>query len=424
MTGATPYFTVVMATYGRGRHIRPSVQSVLAQRFDGYELIVVGDACTDETEAVVAEFPEVRWINLVERCGSQSAPNNAGIAAARGGVIAYIGHDDIWDPGHLAALARVLRGGDAPDFAVSGLILHMQNGMPGSEVMGLFADGMESGRFVFPPSCVSHRKAVCDRIGLWREPMEIRAPVDEDFMLRAVAAGMRFASTGVVTVHKFSSAQRYLSYVRQSSAEQEAMLADIVAMGHADRVALVVAEARRQGKFMQLYSRNYEAREPGELARENAARRGLQRVPLLLLGKGRTLRQRHEFCALDWQDRPVFGIRRHHSNPRPRVLVPVVADGWAKLTIRVVHPDRSAMTPLELLCNEVPVTALPTGLRRSLWGWTAQYRAVIRLLPDQPTVLELLLTQAQLRKVGVGTGLVGFGIGKLSLRPTRSPATL
>ena len=48
-----PLISVVMATWGRGRHILPSIRSALGQSFRDFELLVVGDACTDETEAVV-----------------------------------------------------------------------------------------------------------------------------------------------------------------------------------------------------------------------------------------------------------------------------------------------------------------------------------------------------------------------------------
>lgn len=417
MTDA-PYFTVIMATYGRGPHIVPSILSVLRQSFAGYELIVVGDACTDETEAVVRDFAGqgVRWINLDQRCGSQSEPNNAGIAAARGEVIAYIGHDDIWEPDHLERLARVLQGQGQPDFAVSGLILHMPPGLAGSRVMGIFTEDGDKHRHFFPPSCVSHRKAVCERIGIWRMPMEVREPVDAEFFGRA-AADLRFASTGVVTVHKFSSAERYLSYVRHSSSEQAAMLADIDAPGHTNRVAALVAEAKRLGTFMPVYPRNHDHREPGQLARENAERRGLLRRKLLVLGRGVTLRQRRELCALDWHPRPVLGIRRQYISPRPKFLLPVLAQGLARLTIRVVHPDRAAFGALAMTCNDVPVTALPSRLRRSLWGWTALYQAEIGLLPDQPTVLEFLLTPAQQGKVGMAAVALGFGIGRVRLAP-------
>lgn len=413
-----PLISVIMATWGRGRHILPSIHSVLGQRFSDFELIVVGDACTDETEAVVAGIadPRLRWINLATRCGSQSAPNNAGIAAARGEVIAYLGHDDIWEPSHLQELARLFRSDAPPDFAVSGMINHLPNGIPGSRIHGLFSDDSAKHKYFFPPSCFAHRKDVTERIGPWRMPMEIRAPVDEDLLLRAAAADLRFASTGVVTVHKFASAARYLSYVQHRSDEQVAMLAAMAAPDHAEEIAATVARARREGNFMVSFRRVYDHRAPGELARENAARRGLLRPKLRPLGKGAVIRQKREPCALDWRQKPLLGIRLNAQNPRPRFLLPYSA-GRAALTIRAVHSDRDAFGPLALLCNDVAVTAEPVGLRRSLWGWTARYDAVVQLLPDQPSVLEFLLSPEQRRQVSVGSLQLGFGIGRLRLVP-------
>ncbi len=105
-----PYFTVIMATYGRGQHITPSIQSVLSQDFQDFELIVVGDHCQDDTEQAIAAVasPRLSWMNLKSRCASQSGPNNAGITASAGDVIAYIGHDDIWEASHLGDLAALL----------------------------------------------------------------------------------------------------------------------------------------------------------------------------------------------------------------------------------------------------------------------------------------------------------------------------
>lgn len=69
-----PLFSVVMATYGRGRHIEPSIRSVLSQEFDNFELLVVGDHCTDETPDVVRTIDDarLRWFNLAARPGSQT----------------------------------------------------------------------------------------------------------------------------------------------------------------------------------------------------------------------------------------------------------------------------------------------------------------------------------------------------------------
>src|SRR4030095_5903858 len=121
-----PVFSIVMAAYNRGRHIVPTIRSVLAQSFTDYELLIVGDACDDDTEAMVRPFlsDRVIWRNLETRAGNQFGPNNAGIEMARGRYIVYIGHDDIWAPDHLAALNRAFSGAADIAFAVAGCICY------------------------------------------------------------------------------------------------------------------------------------------------------------------------------------------------------------------------------------------------------------------------------------------------------------
>ena len=186
-----PRYSVVLATYGRGRCIAPTIESVLRQTCRDFELIVVGDGCNDETEEVVKAFRSERisWRNLAANSGSQGFPNNEGIRHARGAWIAYIGHDDIWAPDHLAAIDAVAAAG-AVDVAVSGCIYH---GPPGSNlyyVNGLFNRSGAARRYFFPPSSIAHRRDMVDRIGLWRDPRLLSVPVDLDFQLRASRAGM------------------------------------------------------------------------------------------------------------------------------------------------------------------------------------------------------------------------------------------
>ncbi len=390
-----PRFTVVMATYGRGRHILPSVRSVLGQSLAEFELLVVGDACTDETAAVVGAVgdPRVRWLNLPARCGSQSGPNNAGIAAARAGLIAYLGHDDIWEPDHLARHAAIFAG-ESADFVVSGAIFHLPNGLPGSSVTGLFASDEDLSPYFFPPSSFSHRRAALERIGGWRMPMEIRAPVDEDLLLRAVDAGLDFRSTGAVGVHKFAAGHRYLSYVRQESDEQESMLADLALPGHAGRVAALVAEARALGSFMVKSDRTFDAFAPGELARRNAARKGLRLAASRPLGSGVTLRHAREDSVFDWKTHPVLGFRRHKANPHPRLLLPVLG-GRARLSFAVACKDRAALGPIELMCNGESLVARAGWVWPGLVAWFARYQVDIMLLPDRPSLVEFRLSEMQ-----------------------------
>jgi hypothetical protein len=391
-----PKVSVVMATYGRGRHILPSIRSVLAQTLPDFELLVVGDACTDETEAVVRAVgdPRVRWLDLGSRIGSQSGPNNAGIAAARAGVIAYLGHDDIWEPDHLSRLVAVLATTNPPDFAVSGAIFHLPNGIPGSLVTGLFDEDEDVAPYFFPPSSFAHRKAALELTGPWRMPMDCRAPVDEDLLLRALETGLRFRSTGAVTVHKFAAGHRYLSYLRQESDEQDAMLADLGTAGHAERVAALVDDARRLGCFMVKRSRDFSGFAPGELARQNAERKGLRPRAQTPLRGGITLRHGKEEGALDWRSVPVLGFRLNASNPRPRLLVPVTG-GRARLRFAAACREAAALGPLLIQCNGAGVVARPGRRWFGLVAWFARYEAEIVLQPEGPTVLELHLSEEQ-----------------------------
>jgi hypothetical protein len=242
--------------------------------------------------------------------------------------------------------------------------------------------------------------------------------VDLDLLRRAAAADLRFASTGVVTVHKFTSAIRYLSYVQQSSDEQAAMLADLAAPDHADRIATIVAAAREAGTFMTEVDKDFDAMKPGQAAQEMGKRRGTLLPKLQSLGAGGVIRHRPEDCALDWRATPVLGIRFHSKNPNPRFLLPFSAVGPVALEFRAVHPDRKALVaPLELWCNGTRVLAGSSGLRRSLWGWTARYRTTVDLKPDQPSVLEFRFDRKQRKKPKRFFSRIGFGIGKLRLKP-------
>lgn len=105
-----PLVTVIVATYNWSTVLPYSIGSALRQTFRDFELLVVGDGCTDDSAEVVSALgdPRVRWINLPKNSGHQSGPNNEGLRQARGKIIAYLGHDDLWIPHHLSILIGAL----------------------------------------------------------------------------------------------------------------------------------------------------------------------------------------------------------------------------------------------------------------------------------------------------------------------------
>jgi glycosyltransferase involved in cell wall biosynthesis len=91
---------VIIPTYNRAHCISDAIDSVLAQSFRDFELIVVDDGSTDETPDIVGAYGD--RIKLIrQKNGGASAARNAGIRVARGEWIAFLDSDDIWEPDKL-----------------------------------------------------------------------------------------------------------------------------------------------------------------------------------------------------------------------------------------------------------------------------------------------------------------------------------
>ncbi len=213
-----PLVTVIIPTYNWSSVLRFAIQSVLWQSRQDFELLVMGDGCSDDSADVTASFgdPRIRWHNLPANSGNQSAPNNAGLAIARGRYVAYLGHDDIWHPTHLELLVDTLDSTKA-DLAYTQCVML---GPPESHVRILTgAAPYEKGQGI-PPSSLMHRRRMAAEIGGWRDYRALRLPPDVEFVQRAFESGRRFAAVPALTVFKFNSAFRPNSYRERPSHEQ------------------------------------------------------------------------------------------------------------------------------------------------------------------------------------------------------------
>jgi glycosyltransferase involved in cell wall biosynthesis len=101
-TAKKPQVSVIIPTYNRGRIIKEAVDSVLAQDYKDFELIVVDDGSTDNTSDVLAPYGDDIRVLFQENKGV-SAARNRGIAEASGRFIAFLDSDDLWLPQKLSA---------------------------------------------------------------------------------------------------------------------------------------------------------------------------------------------------------------------------------------------------------------------------------------------------------------------------------
>lgn len=224
--GAAPCFSVIVATYNWSSALELALSSVLDQTEPDFELLVIGDACTDDSEAVVAGLNDrrTRWVNLDSNCGSQWGPNNVGLSLARGRYVAYLGHDDVWAPRHLEAARRCFDATHA-DVLAAGCLLY---GPPTSglrALTGFFPNDRFSPLHFFPPSSLIHTLEAARGAGGWVGPDVSRTAVDQEFLLRLQESGARFESTGEISVFKFNAAWRRNAYRHRDVAEQRACLA-------------------------------------------------------------------------------------------------------------------------------------------------------------------------------------------------------
>lgn len=113
---SAPLVSVVLATYNWPSVLSYAIQTVLWQTFTDFELLIIGDCCTDHTEAIVRSFndPRICWHNLPKNSGNQAGPNNAELELARGKYIAYMHQDDLWMPTHLDVLVKALEAENRP----------------------------------------------------------------------------------------------------------------------------------------------------------------------------------------------------------------------------------------------------------------------------------------------------------------------
>lgn len=91
-----PLVSVIIPVYNGARYLRAALESVFAQTYRPFEVIVVNDGSVDDSGVIAQSFPDVRYIQQVNQ-GVAAARNN-GIEAARGEFYAFLDQDDLWKP--------------------------------------------------------------------------------------------------------------------------------------------------------------------------------------------------------------------------------------------------------------------------------------------------------------------------------------
>jgi glycosyltransferase involved in cell wall biosynthesis len=108
-----PKVSVTIPTYNRAGLVAESIQSVLKQTFEDFELIVIDDGSTDHTREVVTAISDPRLVYVYQDNRGCAGARNTGLDRCTGDAVAFFDSDDLWPTDFLEVMLKALQ--EAPD---------------------------------------------------------------------------------------------------------------------------------------------------------------------------------------------------------------------------------------------------------------------------------------------------------------------
>lgn len=141
--------SIIMPTYNCGKYIIDSIQSVIAQTYTNWELIIVDDCSTDNTKEilrpVLSEHKNIQYICLDKNSGAAVARTKA-IDIAKGEYVAFLDSDDLWDQDKLKKQLEWMKNNSAK-FSCTAYRLMDEN-------------GKLIGTSIYPPDVIDYNKCI------------------------------------------------------------------------------------------------------------------------------------------------------------------------------------------------------------------------------------------------------------------------
>lgn len=185
-----PYFSVVIPLYNKQNYIAATLQSVLAQTFTDFEVIIVNDVSTDNSVAVAQSVNDTR-IHIInhEKNRGLSASRNTGIVNTSAAYVAFLDADDIWKPEFLESIHQLINdypeadlfGTNYDEIHPGGITIHHFVSIKTGIITDFFRKELNQHIYCFSSFCV--RKKAFEKIGLFSE--NITMGEDVDFNVRA-----------------------------------------------------------------------------------------------------------------------------------------------------------------------------------------------------------------------------------------------
>lgn len=220
MISNTPTVSIIMATYNRSNIISYVIESVLNQTISNWELIIVGDGCTDETKQVINNYLDKRiiFLNLPTNHGEQSVPNNFGMKKAVGQYLAFLGHDDMWFPQHLETALETLNKNPEVKMVCCPTIFIPNNG--NIAILGIFKNSLLPFGEYMPTSSWVMLTDFARVVGDWKSAWALKEHPQEDWLKRALSMS-KVITTNQIGLVKITAGDRKNCYSCSNTQEHQ-----------------------------------------------------------------------------------------------------------------------------------------------------------------------------------------------------------
>ncbi|HEX5175174.1 MAG TPA: glycosyltransferase family A protein [Gaiellaceae bacterium] len=223
-----PLVSVMIGAYNAAPYLGEAIESVLAQDYEPFELIVVDDGSTDGTADVARSFPGVQVIS--QENGGNGAARNTAIAAASGDLYAFLDADDRFTPGKLS-LQKAALDADASLDMVFGHVREFLSPELDEEVRARLRPPAPEPMPWTAPNLMLIRREAFERVGLFTT--SVRVGVTVDWFARADEAGLRYTILPDIVLERrlhtqnnglreSASRSQYLEVIREAMVRRRA----------------------------------------------------------------------------------------------------------------------------------------------------------------------------------------------------------
>ena len=126
MISKKPYVSVIITSFNSANFLRQTINSVLKQTYNNFELIIVDDGSTDKSREIIIKFSNndkrIRFYFMKKNSGTASIPRNIGAKLSKGKYLAFLDSDDLWEKNKLEIQINNLKRNKILSFSSSNYI--------------------------------------------------------------------------------------------------------------------------------------------------------------------------------------------------------------------------------------------------------------------------------------------------------------